>query len=53
VAKTGDVSEQVIATRKGSDLVAAINTALDELAADGTLKKISAKYFAADVSVKP
>jgi ABC-type amino acid transport substrate-binding protein len=53
VAKTGDVSEQVIATRKDSDLVAAINTALDELAADGTLKKISEKYFSADVSVKP
>ncbi len=53
VAKTGDVSEQVIATRKDSDLVAAINTALGELAADGTLKKISETYVSADVSVKP
>lgn len=52
-AKTGDVSEQVIATRKGSDLVAAIDTALGQLEADGTLKTISEKYFSADVSVKP
>ena len=51
-AKTGDVSEQVIATRKGSDLVAAINEALTDLQKDGTLKKISEKYFQADVSVK-
>lgn len=51
-ATTGDLSEQVIATRKGSDLVAAINTALADLSKDGTLKAISAKYFDADVSVK-
>ena len=51
-AKTGDVSEQVVATRKGSDLVAAINKALADLQADGTLKTISEKYFEADVSVK-
>ena len=50
--KTGDVSEQVVATRKGSDLVAAINKALADLKADGTLKTISEKYFEADVSVK-
>ena len=50
--KTGDVSEQVVATRKGSDLVAAINKALADLQADGTLKTISEKYFEADVSVK-
>jgi len=48
---TGDKSEQVIATRKGSDLVAAINAALSNLGKDGTLKKISEKYFATDVSV--
>jgi L-cystine transport system substrate-binding protein len=49
-ASTGDLSEQVIATRKGSDLVAAINTALSKLQKNGTLKKISEKYFATDVS---
>src|SRR6476661_6547219 len=51
--KTGDVSEQVVATRKGSDLVAAIDKALGELKADGTLKKLSEKYFGSDVTVKP
>jgi L-cystine transport system substrate-binding protein len=50
-ATTGDMSEQVIATRKGSDLVVAINTALSALRKDGTLKTISEKYFATDVSV--
>ncbi|WP_374968327.1 amino acid ABC transporter substrate-binding protein [Terrabacter sp. BE26] len=52
-AKTGDVSEQVVATRKGSDLLPAINKALAQLQADGTLKKLSEKYFGSDVSVKP
>ncbi len=51
-AKTGDTSEQVVATRKGSDLVAAIDKALSELSADGTLTKISEKYFGTDVSKK-
>jgi cystine transport system substrate-binding protein len=51
-AETGETSEQVVATRKGSDLVAAINDALAELQKDGTLKKISEKYFTTDVSVK-
>ena len=51
-ARTGDVSEQVVATRKDSDLVAAVNKALADLKADGTLKTISEKYFQADVSVK-
>ncbi|HSU74929.1 MAG TPA: amino acid ABC transporter substrate-binding protein [Terrabacter sp.] len=51
--KTGDVSEQVVATRKGSDLVAAIDKALAQLESDGTLKKLSEKYFGSDVSVKP
>ena len=35
----------MIATRKGSDLIAAINTALSKL------QKISEKYLATDVSV--
>ena len=52
-AKTGDVSEQVVATRKDSDLVAAIDQALADLKADGTLTKISEKYFSADVSKQP
>jgi cystine transport system substrate-binding protein/cystine transport system permease protein len=51
--KTGDVSEQVVATRKGSDLVAAIDKALADLKADGSLAKISQKYFSADVSKQP
>jgi len=51
--KTGDISEQVVATRKDSDLVAAINQALADLTADGTLKAISEKYFGTDVTVKP
>ena len=52
-AKTGDVSEQVVATRKDSDLVAAIDKALADLKKDGTLAKISQKYFSADVSTAP
>ena len=48
---TGDKSDQVIATRKDSNLVSAINTALSNLSKDGTLKKISLKYFDTDVSV--
>ena len=51
-AKTGDISEQVVATRKGSDLVAAVNKALAELKADGTLAAISEKYFRTDVSTR-
>lgn len=46
------VSEQVLAFRKGdAALLAESNKALAELKADGTLKKISEKYFKADVSV--
>lgn len=51
-APTGDVSEQVVATRKDSDLVAAIDTALADLAKDGTLATLGEKYFGQDVSVK-
>jgi cystine transport system substrate-binding protein len=47
---TGDTSEQAFAARKDSGLVADVNRALDELRADGTLKKISDKYFGSDVS---
>jgi L-cystine transport system substrate-binding protein len=48
--QTGETSLQVVATRKGSDLVAAIDKALSELQADGTLAKLSEKYFGTDVS---
>ena len=49
-AQTGETSLQVVATRKGSDLVAAIDKALTELEADGTLARLSEKYFGTDVS---
>lgn len=43
--------EAGIALRKGEpELLAAVNKALDELRADGTLKKLSEKYFNADVT---
>jgi L-cystine transport system substrate-binding protein len=43
--------ESGIALRKGEpELLAAVNTALEKLRADGTLKKISEKYFNADVT---
>lgn len=47
----GDVSKQAFAFRKGDkSLTTAVNKALAELQADGTLAKISAKYFGKDVS---
>lgn len=49
---TGNTSEQAFALLKGSPLTAQVNTALDQLRADGTLKTISEKYFGADVSGK-
>jgi cystine transport system substrate-binding protein len=50
-ATTDDVSESAFVVAKGSDdLVAAIDDALDELRADGTLASISEKYFGSDVS---
>lgn len=50
-AESDDVSENAFALRKGSDtLVDAIDTALDELRADGTLAEISTTYFGEDVS---
>ena len=43
--------EAGIALRKGEpELLAAVNKALDELRADGTLEKLSKKYFNADVT---
>ena len=43
--------EAGVALRKGGpELLDAINKALDKLRADGTLKKLSEKYFSADVT---
>lgn len=51
VAETDEVSENAFAFRPGStDLVEAVNDALAELRADGTLASISEKYFGDDVS---
>ena len=47
---TGDTSEQAFAARKDSGLITEVNRALGELRADGTLKRISEKYFGSDVS---
>jgi cystine transport system substrate-binding protein len=50
-ATSDDVSRNAFAFRKGSDdLVKAVDKALADLAADGTLAQISAKYFGADVT---
>ncbi len=48
---TGDTSKQAFAARKDSGaLIGRIDNALNTLRADGTLARISAKYFGADVS---
>ncbi|WP_423917141.1 amino acid ABC transporter substrate-binding protein [Frigoribacterium sp. 2-23] len=50
-ATTDDVSESAFTAVKGSDsLIKAIDQALAELKADGTLASISDKYFGSDVS---
>ncbi|KQR65084.1 amino acid ABC transporter substrate-binding protein [Frigoribacterium sp. Leaf172] len=50
-ATTDDVSRSALVTTKGSDdLVEAIDEALAELKADGTLAEISDRYFGQDVS---
>lgn len=51
VDETDEASENAFAFRKGSDdLVEAVDEALEALRADGTLAKISEKYFGEDVS---
>ena len=53
VAQTEDASHVAIPVRKGDDsasLPEAINTAIDELRADGTLKALGEKYFGQDIS---
>ena len=49
-AKLGDTTEQAFVFRKDSPLPAQFDKALDELRADGTLAKISGKWFGEDVS---
>jgi cystine transport system substrate-binding protein len=50
-ATTSDSSQSAMAFAKGSDtLVAAVDKALSSLRADGTLTKLSDKYFGADVT---
>ena len=53
VAQTEDASHVAIPVRKGDDsasLLEAINTAIEELRADGTLKALGEKYFGLDIS---
>ncbi|GAA3703937.1 amino acid ABC transporter substrate-binding protein [Zhihengliuella alba] len=50
-AETEETSEVAFAFPKGSEsVVEAVNTALSELSADGTLAEISTEYFGEDVS---
>ena len=53
VAQTEDASHVAIPLRKGDNsatLLEAVNNAIDELRADGTLKELSEKYFGQDSS---
>ena len=53
VAQTEDASHVAIPVRKGdgsASLLEAINTAIEELRADGTLKALGEKYFGQDIS---
>ena len=55
VAQTEDASHVAIPLRKGdasTTLLEAINTAIEELRADGTLKELSEKYFGQDISAE-
>lgn len=52
--QTDDVSRSAFAFTQGSDaLVAAVDQALADLQADGTLESLSREFFGADVSVAP
>ena len=53
VAQTEDASHVAIPLRKGDNsatLLEAVNNAIDELRADGTLKALGEKYFGQDIS---
>ena len=55
VAQTEEASHVAIPLVKGdttASLLEAINTAIDELRADGTLKELSEKYFGQDISAE-
>ena len=55
VAQTEDASHVGIPLRKGdasATLLEAINTAIEELRADGTLKELGEKYFGQDISAE-
>ena len=55
VAQTEDASHVAIPLVKGdttASLLEAINTAIEELRADGTLKELSEKYFGQDISAE-
>lgn len=53
VAQTEEASHVAIPLRKAdasATLLEAVNNAIDELRADGTLKELSEKYFGEDIS---
>ena len=55
VAQTEDASHVAIPLRKGDNsatLLEAVNNAIDELRANGTLKELSEKYFGQDISAE-
>ena len=55
VAQTEDASHVAIPVRKGdasASLLEAINTAIEELRTDGTLKELGEKYFGQDISAE-
>lgn len=52
-AQTGERSEQGFAARKNSGLLPDLNTALEELRADGTLAAISQRYLKANATGNP
>lgn len=55
VSKTADASHVAIPLRKGevsASLLEAVNVAIEELRADGTLKALSEKYFGQDISAE-
>ena len=55
VAQTEDASHVAIPLRKGdasATLLEAINTAIEELRTDGTLKELGEKYFGQDISAE-
>jgi cystine transport system substrate-binding protein len=53
VATSNEVSTSGVMIRKGNEeLIAAIDSALDELRTEGKLKEISEKYFGVDVSAE-